>query len=333
MASEKVLRPPTAYDVARLAGVSQSAVSRAFTGGASISPKLRTRVLAAAEQLGYRPNIVARALTQHSTNVVGVVVGHLENPFFSEALDQLGQALGEHGLRILLFTAQRNAQADSQVAELLSHRVTAVILMAVDLSSSLTAECVRSGISVVMFNRTTRLADGAFSITGDNVGGAMAIARRFGETGRQRFVFMAGYEDSSTSQEREMAFRDALSTLGLPEPVKVVGGYSRDGAVAATRALFTHPATAPDAIFCANDLMAIATIETMRGEFAVEPGGACAVAGFDDIAMANWPSFDLTTFSQPIPQMVRHAVQCVTGAFEGAGRVIVPGELKVRKTA
>lgn len=327
MADPSPPRPVTAHDVARLAGVSQSAVSRAFTDGASISAKMREKIAAAAAELGYRPNILARSLITQSSNVVGMVVGHFDNPFFALALDRFAAALSEQGLRMLLFTAETNATVDEQVAELLSYRVRAVILMAVNLSSTLAAECARSNIPVVLFNRTAADDHGAFTVTGDNAAGATAIARRFIETGRRRIAFMAGYEDSSTSRQREAAFGAALGF----EHRRVVGEYSRAGAIAVTRTLFADPAERPDAIFCANDLMALATIETLR-EMGVEPGRDCAVAGFDDIPMAAWPSFALTTYSQPIDAMVAQAVAFVMGE-EGPRGIIIPGELVLRETA
>ncbi len=326
-------RPPTAYDVARLAGVSQSAVSRAFTEGASISKKMRAKIDAAAIQLGYRPNILARSLNKQSTNVVGVVFGHFDNPFFTVALDCFADALSRRGLRMLLFTAETNASADEQVEELLSYQVTAVILMAVNLSSKLVAECARSNIPVVVFNRTTADQHTAFAVTGDNAVGAAAIARRFLETGRRRIAFMAGYDDSSTSRQREIAFFETLSGAGMPPPRRVVGNYSRAGAIEATRSLFDDPAGRPDALFCANDFMAIAAIETMRAEFRLEPGRDCAVIGFDDIPMAAWPSYALTTYSQPIPAMVGRAVAFITGEVDSERGVTVEGELIIRNTA
>lgn len=325
-------RNPTAHDVARLAGVSQSAVSRAFTEGSSISTDKRERIFAAAKELGYRPNILARSLNKGTSKIVGVVFGQFENPFFSHALDQFAKELAERNQRILLFTAKPNATVDQQVTELLSYQVNAVILMAVNLSSKLAAECARSNIPVVLFNRTTDEDHAAFAVTGDNAGGAIAIARHLMRAGRQHIAFMAGYDDSSTSRQREKAFMEAFGETGLPEPRRFAGHYSRQGAIEATRELFSCNDNRPDALFCANDLMAIAAMDTMRAEFGVEPGKQCAVIGFDDIEMASWPSFSLTTYSQPIDRMVAHAVAFITG-YDGDERaVVVPGELIVRNS-
>lgn len=333
MSQDNPPRNPTAHDVARLAGVSQSAVSRAFTAGASISPGKREKIIAAAHALGYRPNIVARSLIQGRSKVVGVVFGQFENPFFALALDRFAQEFAQRGLRILLFTAKTNATVDEQVAELLSYQVSAVILMAVNLSSKLAAECARSNIPVVMFNRTTEMDRAPFAVTGDNAAGAAAIARHFIATGRRRLAFMAGYDESSTSRQREAAFLSAIAQAGAEPPRRVVGHYSRLGAIDATRALFASRTDRPDALFCANDMMAIAAIETLRAEFGIVPGGQCAVAGFDDIPMASWPSFSLTTYSQPIGRMVASAVSCIAGEMGEARSITVPGKLVVRNSS
>jgi DNA-binding LacI/PurR family transcriptional regulator len=184
-----------------------------------------------------------------------------------------------------------------------------------------------------MFNRTAEEDHAAFAVTGDNAAGATAIARHFLTTGRRRIAFMAGYDDSSTSRQREAAFMKALSGRDVAAARRAVGHYSRQGAIEATRTLFSDEADRPDALFCANDLMAIAAIETLRSEFRIEPGAQCAVVGFDDISMDSWPSFSLTTYSQPIDQMVARAVAFIAGESGEQRTVIVPGQLIIRNSA
>jgi DNA-binding LacI/PurR family transcriptional regulator len=324
----------SAMDVARVAGVSQSAVSRAFTDGASLSAAKREKILEVAADLGYRPNILARSLIKQTSMVAGVIVGSMENPFFAAALDRLTTALSVLGLRVLLFPAETNTTADEQISELLSYRVSAVILMAVNMSSTLANDCARAGIPVVLFNRTAANIAEAYAVVGDNEVGAAAIADHFVQARRRRIAFMAGYEESSTSYVREQAFGRALEKAGCPLAARAKGNYSRAGAIEASRTLFRDPAKRPDAIFCANDVMAIATIETLRSEFGITPGQECAVVGFDDIPMASWPSFMLTTYSQPLDVMVSRTVDLVVGRDLPDDRcVIVKGALIMRSSA
>lgn len=321
----------TAHDVARLAGVSQSAVSRAFTPGASISARMRARVTQAADQLGYRPNVLARSLSTGRSRIVGIVMGNVENPFFPLALDQMSLLLSEHGYRLLLFTGEVNVRADHQVEELLRYRVDAIILLSAMLSSKLAGECRKAGIPVILFNRTSARSQHAFSVTGDNAGGGRAIARHLVERGYRRPAYLAGYPDSSTSQAREAAFAQALAEAGRAQPLRAEGGFTQAGAAQAMRALLQAPER-PDAVFCANDHMALVALQVARHEFALEPGRDIGIVGFDDIPMAGWPSFALTTYSQPVEAMAREAVGFVAalGQADAPRHVVVPGQLVVR---
>jgi DNA-binding LacI/PurR family transcriptional regulator len=149
-------RGPTASDVARLAGVSQSAVSRSFTPGASISAAMRARVMRAAEALDYRPNLIARSLITRRSGMVGVAIGSLGNFLYPDMLERLAARLRDAGLRILLFTAPPDGDADPELAQIMRYQVDAVILAATTLSSALAEDCRRAGVPVILFNRTGR---------------------------------------------------------------------------------------------------------------------------------------------------------------------------------
>lgn len=124
-----------------------------------------------------------------------------------------------------------------------------------------------------------------------------------GLQGYRRLAFIAGRVDSVTSRERESGFMAHLESEGLPAPLREVGHFHRDGAVQAARKLLSRKPR-PDAIFCANDYMALATIEVARYEFGLEIGRQIGVAGFDDVEQASWPSYDLTSYVMPVQPMV-----------------------------
>ncbi|TWB58631.1 LacI family transcriptional regulator [Nitrospirillum viridazoti] len=295
---------PTAYDVATHAGVSQSAVSRAFTEGASIAPATRDRVLKAAAELGYRPNLIARSLITRQSRTIGVVVGYLENQFYPQLLQALSHAFQADGYRLLLFTSPPGS-GDPVVADMLSYRVDAVILASVMLSSHLAEECRAAGIPVLLLNRKTD-SPTVSSVTGDNEGGGRAIANYLLAMGHRRFGYVAGLESSSTSRDREAAYRAVLEPQGFGV-ARAVGHYDHMGAKIATRALLAS-GQAPDAIFYANDHMAMAGLEVARFEFGLVPGRDLSIVGFDNVGAAAWSSFDLTTYSQPIDRMVSMVV-------------------------
>lgn len=323
---------PAAMDVARLAGVSQSAVSRAYTAGASISAKTRAKVMAAAQELGYRPNQLARSLLRGRSQLIGVVLGNMENPFFPLAFDTLSKQLAAHGHRTLVFTGEANQQADATIEDMLNYRVDALILMATSLSSSLADQCQASGIPVVFVNRIGH-AQHCSSVTGDNAHGAKAIAAHLVQSGYQRIAFMAGIETSSTSRDRELAFSEALAAMGQSVSSRVVGHFNREGAMQAMRELLSQPER-PDAVFCANDHMAMAAIDVARYEFDLEPGKDIGIVGFDDIPQASWPGYQLTTYSQPMDRLISHAVERVLARelTNDAFHTVVEGNLIIRSS-
>jgi DNA-binding LacI/PurR family transcriptional regulator len=327
MMSLRARKPPSAHDVARRAGVSQAAVSRAFTEGASISQATRAKVVRAASVLGYRPNLLARSLIKGHSGIIGVVMGDPRNPFYLAAFEALSERLAAAGRHILIFTGEGNAAGDVPVQDLLKYRVDALLLMSTSLSSPLARQCHAEGISVVFFNRRASSAPDAGSVTGANRAGAQMIATHLLTQGYRRLAFMAGSADSSTSRERETGFTDQLAAAGLGRPMRAAGHFQRAGAIAATRELLSLPAP-PDAIFCANDHMALAAMEIARFEFGLAAGRGLGIVGFDDIEQASWPSFGLTSYSQPIAGMV----DAVTGLLLGGtnAHAVIPGNLIVR---
>jgi len=334
-AAEAGPRIATAHDVARLAGVSQSAVSRAFTAGASISPETRDKVAEAARKLGYRPNLVARSLITRRSHVIGVAMAYLENQFYPRALEALSQAFSARGYQVMLFTGKPGASSDPMLEEMLRHKVDALVMASASLSSRFDVECQNAGIPVVLMNRRTE-SRSISSITSDNRQGGALIAAFLAAGGHRHLAFMAGSENSSTSQDREEGFTHALAAHGLGTPRRVVGLYDFDQAAAAMRSLLAAPER-PDAVFCANDHMALAAINVARAEFGLEVGREISIVGFDDAGPAAWPVFGLTTYAQPLRAMVEEvvAVTCarLSDPTSQAVRTIVPGWLAVRSSA
>lgn len=330
MSNETAPESVTAFDVAREAGVSQSAVSRAFTPGASISAKKREAILAAADRLGYRPNPLARSLMRGRSNIVGVGVGDLANPFFVQVLELLAKELDAAGLRLMLFPA-RGETNEPTINEILHYRLDAMVLLSVSASSQLTEQCRRAQVPVIHFNRTTQ-ADDASCVVGDNERGAGAIAAHLLAGGHENFAFIAGTPESSTNRERERGFCDQLARHGAAPPIREYGHYSFDGAMAAMRRLLLG-GTRPDAIFCANDTMALAAISVARHEFGLDVGRGISIAGYDDVPMAAWPAFSLTSFSQPATAMVAETMRLIGELRIDPSchrRVIAPGTLVLR---
>jgi DNA-binding LacI/PurR family transcriptional regulator len=330
------LHPVTAYDVARLAGVSQSAVSRAFTVGSSISPRMRLKVEEAARRLNYRPNLIARSLSMRHSNTVGVIVPPMGNAFFPELLEDLSAAFNRLGYRVLLFTSSPSISSDPILEDVLYSRVDAVVMVSTSVSSRFAEECQRIGLPIILLNRKTN-GKGISSVTGANVRGAETVASFLVAGKHSRYAFMAGLESSSTSRDREMAFTRRLGELGKKLNARVNGNFSFEDSMKASRELFSVQSPS-DAIFCANDYMAFAAIQVARKEFGLEVGRDVSIVGFDDSKPAAWPMFDLTTYVQPSKTMAETTADLLHAQLRAKGKlpateVVIPGELIVRGSA
>jgi DNA-binding LacI/PurR family transcriptional regulator len=325
----------TSIDVARLAKVSQSAVSRTFTPGACVSEDTRRKVMEAARKLGYRPNAHARSLITKRSRIIGVVLSFLENLFYPVALERLAKRLQRDGYHVLLFVTDTQ-NSDELVNEILQYHVDGIVLAATTLSSALAQKCSDAAIPVVLFNRVmaSGSAGAVSSVRSDNVGGGRAVARLLAETGHKRVAYIAGDEETSTNLERERGFRDGLAERGLRIWARGVGNYDFEQARAATRELFS-PDERPDAVFVASDHMAFAVMDTLRGELGLRVPEDVSVVGFDNVPQANWGSYQLTTVEQPVTPMIEATVELLEkflrdGRSSHSENVVVPGQLIVR---
>ncbi|UYB60213.1 LacI family DNA-binding transcriptional regulator (plasmid) [Klebsiella michiganensis] len=333
---ERIRRPVTSYDVAKLAGVSQSAVSRAFTEGGKVSAATREKIKNAAAHLGYRPSFVARSLITRRSNLIGVVVPGLMNPFYAGLVDELAHAFKALGYSVLLFSMDNDGDTDPILEDILRHRVEALILVSTMLSSHFAEECQQNGLPVLLLNRKNA-SKNVSSVTSDNIHGGEQIADFLVAAGHRRLAFIAGLDTSSTSRDREQGFTERLRWHGLPPPLRVQGMYRVETAMVAMRDLLNDKNGRPDGVFCANDIMAIGALNVAVGEFGLIAGQDISIIGFDNIAMADWPLFNLTTYVQPIDEMVASAVRIITQQFAQTGAPAVQqelaGKLIVRKSA
>jgi DNA-binding LacI/PurR family transcriptional regulator len=324
--------PPSARDVARLAGVSQAAVSRAFTPGASVAKDTQEKIFRIAKTVGYRPNLHARSLIKGMSNIVGVVIGNSRNSVFMKALDSLSVRLSMAGMHMLVFTAEGRAAADMHVDGLLKYRVDALLLMGTHMSPSLARQCRSEGIRVIALSRPPKDVEYFSSVSANNKEGARQIAAHLLQQGYRRLAFIRGRETSLTSRERETSFVSYLHSEGATAPVSEVGNFQRESTFEATRRLLLRKAR-PDAIFCANDYMALAAIEVARYEFGLDIGSQIGIAGFDDVEASSWRTYDLTTYSMPLGEMVEHVVKVLMEEprkKKPPGHTVVDGNLKPR---
>lgn len=325
-------RAATSYDVASRAGVSQSAVSRCFKPGASVSKKMRAKVMKVARELGYEPNAIARSLITRRSNLVAVIISNLTNLYYPEVLARLTERLSDHGLRVLLFALESEGKTDELLQQILPYQVDGVI-SAVKLSDEELQEFDRRNVPIVFYNRfysgvaiTTVCCDqaeGAHELVDDLVG-----------SGHKSFAFVAGPDDSVVGKEREEAAVKRLRKRGITDIQVIQGGFSYDSGEEAITALAAKGGEFPDAILCVNDMCAIGAIDALRYGYGKLVPEDVSVVGFDGIDPAGWSSYNLTTVRQPVGRMTEAAVGMLMERIEDAtmlpekrvfAGVVIPG--------
>lgn len=327
-------RSMTARELARLLGVSQSTVSRAFTPGASIAPDLRTRIIEYAREVGYEPNAIASMLSKRRTSIIGIVVSELQNPFYPALIEKLSRELQRVGFQSLLFNVARGSNVEGQLAALRRYKVDGVIIISATILAGTTLSAVTEGLATVLINRI--VDDTSMNcICCDNAAGGRAIAEHFHALGRRRVAYVAGLGHTITNMERQTSFITRVAELGMTLTHCINGGeYSYAAGYQAALAIAAERRT--DAVFFANDLLAIGGLDAFRDDAGLRVPEDVAVAGFDDIGMAGWPHYQLTTFSQPIDDMVAASVGMLVDGSADPSRprsiLRLAGSLVVRRS-
>ncbi len=326
----------TSYDVASLAEVSQSAVSRAFTPGAYISPAMRKKVLAAARQLGYQPNAMARGLTTSRSRVVALFMPNIGNPIYPFVLQTFSHRLRNLGRQILLLPLVESA--DEALACMLQYQIDGLVITAASplaLSKAIARKCIGARIPVVLFNRYFPELK-VSSVNCDNAQGGRLAAEILSGAGHRRFAFIGGPEETSTHVDRCAGFVERLGALGAPAPLIETGPYTYDGGYAAGMRLFAR-VDRPDAIFCANDVLAIGALDAARVGHGLKVPRDVSIIGFDGAPMAAWAGNDLTTIRIRLEEMVNSTVELLMRAIDERparpALIKIPGDLVIRKSA
>ena len=292
----------TSIDVARAAGVSQSVVSRAFDPNGKVAADTRVHVLEVAKRLGYQPNAYARSLVMQKASIVGIIVGNLENPFYPSVLMHFSEALRRQGRQVLLFSTKDEEEVSGALLQALQYRVEAVIVTSVTLTSSVTQVLEKSQVPIFLFNRTLEGVS-LPSVSCDNVAGGRLVAETFLQAGHERFAFIGGTPNTSTNRDRRRGFLGRLQEVGAP-CTSVERTYRYDWGYEAVCQLSKDKLEElPDAIFCANDIVALGALDALRLE-GVRVPEEVAVIGFDDVAEARRPAYSLTTVRQPVEAMI-----------------------------
>jgi DNA-binding LacI/PurR family transcriptional regulator len=299
-------RYASSVDVARLAGVSQSAVSRTYRKGTSVSDETRRKVHEAATALDYRPSMIPRIMLTHRSNLVGVVVGGLYNPFYANVLEIFASRLQEAGYQILLMHTDSGHSIDGIIPQLSSYRVDAIVSALAVLSTKSADALATLRVPVVLLNASVSNT-WVSSVGSDSRAAGCAVADHLLERGARRFGFIAGPTNSSASEDRLEGFRGRLQEAGIGRVEVFEADFRYEGGRTAALAMF-EGRRGPDAVFCANDLMAMGAMDALRTDLRMRVPEDVLVVGFDDIPPASWSAYDLTTVAQDASNLVKQSI-------------------------
>jgi LacI family transcriptional regulator len=318
----------TIPDVARLAGVGAATAARALGGYGHVSEKTRVKVLAAAEELGYRANALARSMITGRTNSIGLVVADIENPFFAAVTRAVSDAARQHGYEVLLANSDEDATSERAAVRLFMDKRVDGIIVAPTSSTDVDhlREARDAGVHVVAIDRrVTGLA--IDSVTVHNRVAAQSAVKHLIKRGHTRIGYLRGtgmtdpadgpQRQISTGDERVLGYREALAEAGLDDQGFIrVGALGRIEAKRQTLALLDLPEP-PTAILAPDSILALGVLLAVRERGLSIPHDLSLIS-FDDTDWADVMTPPLTVISQPVHEMGERAVALLVGRIEGS---------------
>jgi DNA-binding LacI/PurR family transcriptional regulator len=324
---------PTSREVAELAGVSRSAVSRTFTPDASVSERTRRKVLDAAAKLGYQPDVIARSLITRRSRLVGLIMGEWDNPFYTTMLRGFSEKLQVRDYQVILLTRGPDGGVDGAVRLLLQYRVDGIVLVSCEPGAAVARDCERAGVRLVLVNREAGALRAA-SIVADSIRIGRDVADLLLRGGYERLAIVRGDPSLPTGIVRTRAFKAAVAASKrarvLIDQTGVLG-YAA-GRRFVIEAMKGEPR--PDAIFCSSDLTAIGVLDGARLDLGIAVPEALAVVGFGDGPAAALGAYDLTTVRLPVERLIDASIEALLSeqAPDPARPVVVEAGIVQRAT-
>ena len=302
----------TAQDVADEAGVSISAVSRTYTPGASVSRKMEQKVLEAAKKLGYRPNILARSLMTQKTNLIGILIKDFQNPAYLRIIDALTAAIQERGLQPLLINMAHAGGIRESIDMIMQYQADGLIETSGSaIDPKLSIECRKAKLPLIQFGFHSKSAKTTAVCCDNNLGGRMA-ANILLDNGYKYLAYIGGDVDGAASTERRDGFVAALAAKGRRRwLIEAAGDWTYQAGFEAASRLLSRKRP-PDAIFCADDIIAMGAMDAARSVFDLRVPEDLGIVGFDDIILADSFAYSLTTIHQPYDQMIESALDLLS---------------------
>lgn len=327
----------TGKEIARLAGVSQSTVSRVFNRNwkGSVKPDVKERILQIAAETGYTPNTIAHILTSKSSGIIGIMVSREFMHFYYEVLALLADRLSRHNMQTMLFLTDPKRKIDDLFNNMIRYQLDGVIITSAAVSHNLCQSKVDLGVPAVLYNGLVPELQ-ISAVHSDNYNACIQMADYLVTTGHRNFSYIStAKSEYNNYQVRQEAFLYGLSQHGIHQCRIMEGDYTYEGGAAAAHRLLTsdHP---PDAIFCSGDLNAMGAVDAARA-LGLKVGQDVSITGFDAPCGMEMPSYGITALHQDTALLADDAVRLLLDMIETGDRspVIVtrPMELIIRTSS
>ena len=326
----------TVKDIAREMDLSIATVSRAFNNDPTIARKTLERVLEKGAKMGYSPNLFARSLITKKSGIAALFTSNITNPFYPEVVVKLTQRLQSIGLHTMLFSSEGVDGVGEVMPILGQYSPDIAIVLAASLTSHTVQKCIESNTPVILFNRYVS-NNTTESVCCDNLGGGRLVAIELAKSGHKKLAFISGLDNASTSIDRLAGFRQGCLEMGIDEPIVISGDEFTYWSGYKGMVKLCARDDRPDAVLCANDLLAIGAMDAARQKFKLSVPNDISIVGFDDIEMASWPSYQLTTVRQPMEDMIDQVLLATEKLLQNGEwnpqEHFIPGKLMVRASA
>jgi len=328
--------PVTIKDIAKRVGVSHTTVSRALRGNSLISDETSERIRQMARELGYQPSAAARSLKTNRSQVLGVILRSLDDPFFSEILQGIEDSAQENNFSLFIAASQHDPNRERKIVQtMMEHRVDGVIICSTSFGAEQGRQLLEYGFPTVVINNQSA-ENFRYSIYHDDVDGSRQVTRHLIELGHRRIAYLGNSISGRTTQDRLSGFRRETEAAGLSTPSEYIhevpGGGAEHGMLGGE--YFLELPTRPTAIVCFNDLIATGVLKCLHENNLKIPGDI-SVTGFDNINFSAYTDPPLTTFDQPKRFIGMEAARLLLGLLhsmpdEDEKVTILKGSLLVR---
>lgn len=326
----------TARNISDLLSVSRSTVSRAFDPMSRISPEVRRRILKLAHEIGYRPTVASRLTMCEYPHVVALIVRDVTNPVRATIMTSLIRELDRENILPLVFQVPNARIASARVEAIMAYLPSAVVMSGFLPQPSLLTLCSQRGTPTLIINRGSITGLAANFVTSDHHGGGMAAARFLASAGCKRIAFVSGHTPANADpgEARTQGFLAGLERAGTVAAFAFEGDHTYESGARAAREFFASPAP-PDGVFCGNDMMAMGFKDTAREIFGKTVPQDYQLIGYDNIEMANWGAYRLSTVAQNMDAVIDATVKGIRQLLENPDRsvrVTLPVSLIERST-